>query len=83
MTRDEAVRRLSCLKFGFSCGEVPWLIDALVALEVIELDEPKFIYSAQIAALTKEIGNRHVALPLKPEYVHGALETLGMKIVEK
>ena len=42
MTRDEAIQKLNSLKFGPSCGEGPWLVDALSALGLLELKQSLF-----------------------------------------
>jgi hypothetical protein len=41
MSRDEAIRKLNALPFGPSCGEGPWLVDALHALGILPFKEDR------------------------------------------
>lgn len=83
MTRSEAVRKLSTLPFGPSCGQEPWLIDALVSLGVLKLDEPKSVLRRAESALRVAIQVGSPEDPMDAVDIIGCLDDAGLKIVEK
>jgi len=83
MTRDEAIK-----KAGNACpGRAQWLVDSLIALDILKVEEPKDAKTLAIQALsTTVVGVGNTALQLDARSAFDIVELLaraGLEIVRK